>query len=625
MTEQIVKIRVVDNCGNDMGNLTISSRVKLDICLEEEIDSFKLFNIPIITNIEELDNKTPILYFTNESKLSPLLFLEETKYDVYFESEDLNADYEIFPDLNRNNANTFKEFNFDISSDSSYKTVGSLNFRSYVGKTFLNIRKNSQNSMPIPIEVRSKKLGYIDQFSKMIADLSQNSLGILFEFNSPLYQEFEISNSYKSSCYEYFMFLEFLFREENLPAVFEYLSKNLYSNLKSNSTDVPSYFASTVEINSLKRMISNPNNFVRITEDFPIDEMKGKFFPLSVEKINHEDSIDVLENRFLKYFLELIDELIITLLKKFEKKKKKGQVNDKLNEFHNEISYYLSFNFLSEISSLDYIPYNSQVLQKREGYRDIFNYYLMYAYSFYFNWDELENNFKGFEKKLSVLYEYWCYFRLLEALNNLSEIKINFEDLFKLSKDKWSINIKKGIKSKNKFKLNLKGKEILVYSYYNRLYSKKSEYKSYSLGFKPDYSLLIKINENKYLMHFDAKYRSELEIVDFYNRIDEKSEKEIESEVDDRNFEEGVSKIFKYADIYKMHTYKDSILKTEGAYVLYPGDVPANFLEGEFTIPSVGAFPLTPGNEKNENDLMIFIKRAIEDMVEFDISTKEFD
>ena len=29
--------------------------------------------------------------------------------------------------------------------------------------------------------------------------------------------------------------------------------------------------------------------------------------------------------------------------------------------------------------------------------------------------------------------------------------------------------------------------------------------------------------------------------------------------------------IFKNGDIYKMHTYKDSILKSHGAYVLYPG------------------------------------------------------
>ena len=44
------------------------------------------------------------------------------------------------------------------------------------------------------------------------------------------------------------------------------------------------------------------------------------------------------------------------------------------------------------------------------------------------SWDEVNNQFKGFEKKLSELYEYWCYFKLLKVLNDLSVKKINFED-----------------------------------------------------------------------------------------------------------------------------------------------------------------------------------------------------
>lgn len=61
-----------------------------------------------------------------------------------------------------------------------------------------------------------------------------------------------------------------------------------------------------------------------------------------------------------------------------------------------------------------------------------------------------------------------------------------------------------------------------------------------------------------------------------------------------------------------MHTYKDSILKTDGAYVLYPGNVTKQFYESELIIPSVGAFSLTPGNNDIEEDnLEIFIKDVL--------------
>lgn len=65
-----------------------------------------------------------------------------------------------------------------------------------------------------------------------------------------------------------------------------------------------------------------------------------------------------------------------------------------------------------------------------------------------------------------------------------------------------------------------------------------------------------------------------------------------------------------------MHTYKDSILQTEGSYVLYPGSKTKRFRESELIIPSVGAFSLTPGNDDVEEDnLAIFIKEVLKTLL----------
>lgn len=66
-----------------------------------------------------------------------------------------------------------------------------------------------------------------------------------------------------------------------------------------------------------------------------------------------------------------------------------------------------------------------------------------------------------------------------------------------------------------------------------------------------------------------------------------------------------------------MHTYKDAILKTEGAYVLYPGDDCKLFkVNDEKPIPSVGAFPLTPGkNGTEEEELTSFIIKVIKNLL----------
>ena len=138
---------------------------------------------------------------------------------------------------------------------------------------------------------------------------------------------------------------------------------------------------------------------------------------------------------------------------------------------------------------------------------------------------------------------------------------------------------------------------MLVEFFYNLTFNKNSPYKSYSLKFRPDYTLCIKYGGHEYFIHFDAKYKS----------------KGIPNEYDFNKRDH----MYKFEDVYKMHTYKDAILKTEGAYVLYPGEFPKIFRINENDlIPSVGAFPLTPGKNGDEEEcLRSVILDAIDNII----------
>ena len=600
MIEQKVIIHLTDNDSNEMGTLTVSSidykgEDKSNINISHEI---VLENVP---TVEEPDNLTPIQYCPDiGANFAELMFLEETEYQILFESKDTYADYDVLYSLTKMNDNHFKPFRFELGDKNTYKIAGTLNFRSYVGKSFLDVRKDGTNSIKIPIEVRSKKMDYFSQYSAMIADLSQHSLSLIFEVNSPLYQEFELDYRQKETYYEDFMFLEYLFREENLPAIFEYLSKNLHSQLKNHTETVPISFASNVNQNTLKNIISKPNKLVKVDSDLEISQKLNGYIPYEIEQTKHEDVIDIPENRFFKYFLELIRDLAEDLYEN----SKEGYIQDKLSYFRDEIEYYLSSKFFNHISAMDYVPFNSQILQKKEGYREIFQYFLMLEFSFRLSWDEINNQFKGFEKKLSELYEYWCYFKLLKVLNELSVVKVNFEDIFRVNNDGWSISIKRGQSSAKKFKIYIENSEIDIELFYNLKFSKESPlYVSYSLIFKPDYTLKITIGNKIHYIHFDAKYRSQLEVTG----------KNLDEDIDERDDLEENSYVFKNGDIYKMHTYKDSILRSHGAYVLFPGNSPQNFYVFESqVIPSVGAFSLTPGDdENNEQELAKFIEEVL--------------
>ena len=171
----------------------------------------------------------------------------------------------------------------------------------------------------------------------------------------------------------------------------------------NHSETVPISFAANVNQNTLKNIISKPNNLVKSDANLMIVEKLNGYIPSEIEQIKHEDTIDTPENRFFFFFLELIQELVEKLIST----SKEGYINDKLLYFDDEIEHYLSNKYFNHISSMDYVPFNSQILQKKEGYREIFKYFLMLEFSFKLCWDEINDQFKGFEKKLSELYEYW--------------------------------------------------------------------------------------------------------------------------------------------------------------------------------------------------------------------------
>lgn len=588
--EQIIKIKACNDDGAFIGTFSITKELFDDSYLAYSLSNSEDFNKEVLVKdnitlinvprVEKFDNLTPIQYYKNTTNEANILFLEESEYTVEFEFENEFKDlgYNAFYSLV---TGAFWESPLKLLPRSN---VGFLNFRSFAGKTFLDIANEDNIIFSVPIEVRSKKINYNEQYPAMIGDLSKYASGLIFEVNSPLYQSFELNNTKKETYYEDFMLLEYLFREENLPSTFEYLSRNLYSTLENTVETVPTSLASNIGPNELINMVSNPEHLHKdVNSNIRFSHKMRGFVPIKIDEISYVDTIDVPENRFYKNFLESIAILINDLLSVCDN----GYVKDKLLEYKEQISYYLSQRYFRDISRMDYAPLNSQVLQKREGYRDILQYFLMFEFGFKLTWNQITDEFKGYEKKLHNLYEYWCYFELINVVKEMSDSKIDFENVFVINDDNWTISLKEGVIKE--FLLDIGGKEVLLKLMYNKTFSKNSEFNSYSVELRPDYSLEVEFNDQDYIIHFDAKYR-----VDF-NRGEK----------------------YKNWDIIKMHAYKDAIKNAIGSYILYPGEKAEIFYkEGKNKLESVGAFPLNPGEDKEEKrELVEFIHGLIEDLV----------
>ena len=594
--EQYIKIKARNEEGDLLGTFKLSIDINystksiwsiVEKNKETTLDS-SIYNIPSNTSIilynvpivYDYDNRTPIQFYKNSDNNINIMLLEEFRYILTFapnnkKHKEFYDDLDIFHSLLKFDETVLELF------PQTYN--GFLSFGSYVGKSFLDIYKNNKSIFKIPFEVRSRKIDYASEYAAMIGDLSKYSQQLIYESKSPLFQPFEINEIDEKIGYEEFMLLEYLFKDENLPSTIEYLSRNLYSALTDTVEEVPTSFASNISPNDLIDVFSNSENLEKSTDTSSIwYKQTNGYVPLRINETKYVDNIDVPENRFYKNFLESIESLINKLLQK----PYQGYIRDQLLIYKQTISAYLSQRYFKDIGIMDYVPLNSQLLQKKEGYRDILQYYLMFELGFRLNWSEITDEFRGNEKKLFELYECWSYFELVEILKELCDSTIGFDDIFSASSDKMTISLREGIVKS--FNLNVSDRDIAIELLYNKTFNKKqSDYKSYSVELRPDYSLIIHVDDNRYLLHFDAKYKLNIE--------------------DDS---------FKNQDIVKMHAYKDAILGTVGAYVLYPGEKDKVYYENlDERLESVGAFPLRPGdNLHNRKKISEFIYKKIFDL-----------
>ena len=597
MTNQEIRIDLIDDNGKSSGKINIKAQGKIENSSNFTKKNVELINVP---KVNVPDDETPIQYLTNEKiKIPKIMLLEETEYQVKIESPTNNK-----LKLTNNLSRYFKPFNYDLGSEEDNIQIGILNFGSYVGKSFIELINEKNPLDNIPIEVRSKKMHYFKQYPKILADLGDFLLSLILNSDSPVFQEFSHDKKRSKTLYEDFMYLEYIFTEDNLINDLEFINRHVYKIIKRKKEIINSNLAKKLLPNDLRGIINKPQYLRKVDEGSSFKSLKG-YFPEKIEQNMAFESVDNNENRFLKYFLENLSFLIVNMLNDTSN----GYIEDKLLFFKDIIDYYLSQRWFKEIKPLKFIPFYSQVLQKKEGYRNILKYFINLNLSFKYEWEEVTSQIKGNEKKLSTLYEYWCYIKLLNVLNEITGESVDASDIFNLEDKKWTISLKNQISKVFRYE------NIKIHFNYNKTFTQnKKKYKSYSLNLKPDYSLLIEKEKNKFFfIHFDAKYRATNEILDNYTNIKNNndnnirnqiiiSEEEIEEQIAIRDGEERL-KNYKKGDIYKMHTYKDAILSSEGAYIFYPGNEFEIFeVEKGKKIPSVGAFSLNPGFSSEEED-----------------------
>ena len=505
--------------------------------------------------------------------------------------------------------------------------VFSFRFINYLGRTHL---KNTNDEIVADFEIVPRKMDYEEDYIELTKKLADECAEILLEYAGVTSNRFSVANTDNSkTLLEQFIFLREFCYSHNLQALFRSIKRNpdrlLVEDdvLKPVGQGIPS-----------AKFYASP-----FTHSRGWQIVAGRPIPQEVTVTRKFDSVDTVANRFVKYALKkfkLICQKLCSSIDKFQNGKS-GQnmfmeCYREATEIGRSTDDILRDHFFDDVRDLDIMPQNNQVLEKREGYRQIFMASAMVDLALQLNWEGEQEAYNGESKNTALLYEYWLFFELRKIISSIDDCECiqTTKEPFINTDDGLTISLNEGQTSCQSFLLrNIK---IRVNLYYNKTFiteefSNTKYAGSYSRPFRPDYTLEIYPSEyikpedairegSVSYIHFDAKYR----ITDLRSFIgpdeSEMSKERIREEVEEDK-QDSITNTYKRGDLLKMHTYNNAIRRSVGSYVLYPGDFDAsrtqNYRLYEEVLPGVGAFAIKPSiQSESEDALKFFITEILE-------------
>ena len=499
-------------------------------------------------------------------------------------------------------------------------------FVNYLGRTHL---KNSAHETVADFEIVPLKINYEEDYIELTKKLAEECAEILLEYSGVTANKFDSSDTNSAkTLLEQFIFLREFCYSHNLQALFGHIKRNPDRMLVKDEVLKPIGQGAPSA-----SFYSNPFSSSRGWK-----MVNGKPMPQEVSVTRKYDSLDTVANRFLKFALKKFNLICRELCSSLDDTKGKSAEQNMYIECYREAfeiqritDDILRDHFFDDVRELTIMPQNNQVLEKREGYRQIFYAAAMVDLALQLNWEGEQEAYSGESKNTALLYEYWLFFELRKIISSIDNCQCiqAAEKPFINTDSGLTMSLSEGQTSCQAFLLPDLGTRVNLY--YNRTFSREefsnTKYAgSYSRPFRPDYTLEVypsdfirpedAVREGVVsYIHFDAKYR----ITDLRSFIgpneNEMTDEQIKEEVENDK-RDSVTNTYKRGDLLKMHTYNDAIRRTVGSFVLYPGDFDSktkNYRLFEEVLPGVGAFAIKPSIQTDsENALKDFISEIIE-------------
>ena len=477
------------------------------------------------------------------------------------------------------------------------------------------------------LEVRPKKLGHREHYRLMLEDITEACVDLALELRAPTTTKLAPSPGNSSATiHQRFAFLRALISSRLFRDAMHRISTHPHSRWEPEERVVDIRKGFRPNGKSLRGIASSSRRLL-IPMTHPLHAMMHSL-PERISSYHSNRTLDTKENRFIKFALQTfigflnrmtdkLDELAADRLRRGLKRNEADwRLRTQISVLESELLHALDLDVFRNLSEIDILPLGSPVLQRKAGYREIYQAWLRFDMAARLTWDGGDDVYGAGQRNIATLYEYWVFFKLLSIVANFFDfVTPPVETLIEPTADGFGIKLKTGEHLAFDAVKKIHGRSLKVQFGYNRSFKRNAVRDvagSWTEIMRPDYTLSLWPSdfsaveaEKQELMvhvHFDAKYRID-NLEDIFGKESESFSAK-EPAVDGGKY--------KRDDLLKMHAYRDAIRRTQGAYVIYPGDAQKQWEQFNEILPGLGAFPLRPGN--GENVLIGFIQDLVDNI-----------
>lgn len=461
------------------------------------------------------------------------------------------------------------------------------------------------------IEVTSSKISYREDYRGMLGFIANECSQLLFDLRASGRMRIAAGNKSEiSNLQRQFEFLSTELNSARFRAALGRIMAMPHQRLHPVTSCVEigrqrrtgKDFARQVGMAGSRRAVPTENPVARLMGTLGISTPS---LPARIVQRQQIESVDTPENRFVKHVLITFVDFLTRLEAILRERATSAHARllQQVQQQRQILDEPLRHEFFKSVSQPQLLPLGSPVLQRKAGYREILEAWLRFELSSQLIWRGGDDVYSAGKRDIASLYEYWLFFQLLRLFRDKFEArKSGISSLFEQSEGGLNLRLKTGDALGIDGFCVRKTRRLCARLNYNLtqgVSSLREDAGSWTRRMRPDYTVTFwpdgftldeaEAQELAVHIHFDAKYRVE-NITELFGGADEDLTNE------KRQQKRGN---YKRADLLKMHAYRDAIRRSEGAYILYPGenDDPTRFQGFHEILPGLGAFAIKPGPE----------------------------